>query len=247
MAEDFLVFERAYMIEALGSVLGVGLGRVLRLPALRSTWVHGTIGLRAMRATMVLIKISPKSGVRAFVVENLRREADVAVAMAMTIFMLQWLWYFGFAVALCFPSRFGLSMPHCVIDLFLCLLESLALVEQLVRRLERCKSSQATQQQEEVLLAMTHREFKVEAWSAMHCCVICLEDFRCNELASELRCGHVYHTECIRQWIFRGGTCALRCSPAAKLAMVAATAASAGRPAVIPAFPMDYRAPAAEP
>tara|TARA_R110001599_G_scaffold350630_1_gene581062 strand:+ start:151 stop:507 length:357 start_codon:yes stop_codon:yes gene_type:complete len=38
-------------------------------------------------------------------------------------------------------------------------------------------------------------------------CCICLQPFIYNSKISSLQCGHIYHTECISEWIKRNNTC----------------------------------------
>jgi hypothetical protein len=38
-------------------------------------------------------------------------------------------------------------------------------------------------------------------------CIICLNDMETNQSATLLKCGHVYHTECIHKWFQRRNVC----------------------------------------
>ena len=40
-------------------------------------------------------------------------------------------------------------------------------------------------------------------------CIICLKNFKDNEIVSLIKCGHYYHTECIYTWFERKKTCPL--------------------------------------
>lgn len=42
-------------------------------------------------------------------------------------------------------------------------------------------------------------------------CVICLADFEADDDVARLPCGHVFHTECVSEWLKGHGTCPLRC------------------------------------
>jgi len=43
-------------------------------------------------------------------------------------------------------------------------------------------------------------------------CAICLNEFDGPDRVLPLRCGHLYHAECLRKWLEQSQTCPLRCS-----------------------------------
>lgn len=43
-------------------------------------------------------------------------------------------------------------------------------------------------------------------------CVICIADFAPGELLARLPCGHIFHKECVSQWLRQHGKCPLRCA-----------------------------------
>jgi len=42
-------------------------------------------------------------------------------------------------------------------------------------------------------------------------CVICLEPFAHGNLVARLPCGHLFHADCISDWLFQRAVCPLRC------------------------------------
>lgn len=42
-------------------------------------------------------------------------------------------------------------------------------------------------------------------------CVVCIADFEVEETVAQLPCGHVFHSECIGEWLARHHGCPLRC------------------------------------
>lgn len=69
------------------------------------------------------------------------------------------------------------------------------------------------QEQTELLERLTRRRFLKSGRGPgeSRSCIICLSDLDEGDELLELRCGHVHHTACIRQWFQRGGACPLRC------------------------------------
>jgi len=45
-------------------------------------------------------------------------------------------------------------------------------------------------------------------------CAICLADYKCSDLVLPLPCRHVFHLECLREWLQTGTTCPMRCDVA---------------------------------
>ena len=46
-------------------------------------------------------------------------------------------------------------------------------------------------------------------------CVICLEDFAENDgkAIAELKCGHIFHEECLKEWVQKNDICPMCRSP----------------------------------
>jgi hypothetical protein len=38
-------------------------------------------------------------------------------------------------------------------------------------------------------------------------CIICLQDFKQNDCVTLVKCGHIYHTECLYIWFLKKRTC----------------------------------------
>ncbi|KAL2917388.1 E3 ubiquitin-protein ligase Praja-2 [Polyrhizophydium stewartii] len=59
---------------------------------------------------------------------------------------------------------------------------------------------------ETTIRTLPHRPFKREG--ALHVeCIVCQEDFAEEETTIELPCKHVFHPECINNWLKLNGTC----------------------------------------
>ena len=43
----------------------------------------------------------------------------------------------------------------------------------------------------------------------MNECIICLEEFKKNETVSIIKCGHMYHTNCLYTWFLTKAVCPL--------------------------------------
>ncbi|KAK4840694.1 hypothetical protein QYF36_015911 [Acer negundo] len=64
---------------------------------------------------------------------------------------------------------------------------------------------------------LRHREFHpIEAGSPApgECCCICQEEYAAGEDIGNLDCGHVYHVECITQWLLLKNSCPICKAPA---------------------------------
>lgn len=46
---------------------------------------------------------------------------------------------------------------------------------------------------------------------AVSTCLVCLDDFECEDRAARLTCGHVFHERCIKPWLLKQAFCPLRC------------------------------------
>lgn len=58
--------------------------------------------------------------------------------------------------------------------------------------------------------AASAQDLDIEAQST---CMICLSEFDRDNQLVEMKCGHIYHEECIRTWFSKGSiTCPLRCA-----------------------------------
>lgn len=51
-------------------------------------------------------------------------------------------------------------------------------------------------------------------------CVICQEDLQETDNSTQLPCGHVFHQDCIEQWLRRNVSCPLRCNEFVSLRLV---------------------------
>lgn len=58
-------------------------------------------------------------------------------------------------------------------------------------------------------IAVNTLEFRItgEQVNTHRACPICLQDFQVHDCASTLRCFHVFHTSCARQWLLQQGNC----------------------------------------
>ena len=53
------------------------------------------------------------------------------------------------------------------------------------------------------------QEYIVDKKLIDHECLICLEEFNEGETISLIKCGHMYHTQCIYSWFLTSKTCPL--------------------------------------
>jgi hypothetical protein len=52
-------------------------------------------------------------------------------------------------------------------------------------------------------------EYNVDKKLIGYECIICLEEFNEGDTVSLIRCGHVYHTQCIYTWFLKKKACPL--------------------------------------
>ena len=52
-------------------------------------------------------------------------------------------------------------------------------------------------------------EYIVDKKIIHHECLICLEEFNEGETVSLIKCGHMYHTQCVYSWFVNSKTCPL--------------------------------------
>lgn len=65
----------------------------------------------------------------------------------------------------------------------------------------------------ELLQRLTLAAFVVTETEAGESCAICIDDFVVGENVRRLRCGHLFHAECISRWILQSvAGCPYRCS-----------------------------------
>lgn len=55
--------------------------------------------------------------------------------------------------------------------------------------------------------ALSRKKFKKEKEGSQETCVICLEEFVENTQVNQLRCNHIFHKECIMNWLRESGFC----------------------------------------
>ena len=52
-------------------------------------------------------------------------------------------------------------------------------------------------------------EYIVDKKIIHHECLICLDEFNEGETVSLIKCGHMYHTQCVYSWFVNSKTCPL--------------------------------------
>ena len=50
-------------------------------------------------------------------------------------------------------------------------------------------------------------KFNKEKYSENERCIICMEEFIDNEKVNLLPCGHIFHINCIKQWLLKTKSC----------------------------------------
>jgi len=53
------------------------------------------------------------------------------------------------------------------------------------------------------------KEFKIQEKLINYECIICLDELNIGETVSLIKCGHIYHSECLYTWLLKKPVCPL--------------------------------------
>ncbi|KAK0587295.1 hypothetical protein LWI29_020675 [Acer saccharum] len=107
------------------------------------------------------------------------------------------------------------AITFCLISILLIVIvidDFKTLIINVTSRFVRCKiSRQVKKRLEKMKIEVSN--VTAEQQQACMCCMICLEEFSAGSEATRTPCRHVYHHQCIAEWLEKSDSCPLcRCN-----------------------------------